>query len=263
MSKESIDTLVSELTHEEEWRRMRATAACLAGGPRAVHALTQALQTGDVPLRVEAAAMLSRIKDPAAGVALVELIRDPEETVRQAAFTALEQMAGNLDDDTAAGLVRNLHESPDEDVRHRVRQLLGVIPNAITPLCDMLKHPDEDAQTTAATILEHLLDPRSADGLIDAMASPAVREIAVRTLKKLSAVRDRIDATFHALRDVEGGAGKSAETAKPEAAKIAPKATDQPEARASAPAEPRGDKPAARKIESKGTTPARLLPARI
>ena len=74
------------------------------------------------------------------------------------------------------------------------------------PLCDMLKHPDEDAQTTAATILEHLLDPRSADGLIDAMASPAVREIAVRTLKKLGAVRDRIDATFHALRDVEGPA---------------------------------------------------------
>jgi HEAT repeat protein len=204
MSKESIDTLVSELTHEEEWRRMRATAACLAGGPRAVHALTQALQTGDVPLRVEAAGMLSRIKDPAAGVALVALIRDPEETVRQAAFAALEQMAGNLDDDTAAGLVRNLHESPDADVRHRVRQLLGVIPNAITPLCEMLKHPDAEAQTTAATILEHLLDPRSADGLIDAMASPAVREIAVRTLKKLGAIRDRIDATFNALRDVEG-----------------------------------------------------------
>lgn len=94
---------------------MRATAACLAGGPRAVHALTQALQTGDVPLRVEAAAMLSRIKDPAAGVALVTLIRDPEATVRQAAFAALEQMAGNLDDETAAGLVRTLHESPDEE----------------------------------------------------------------------------------------------------------------------------------------------------
>ena len=77
------------------------------------------------PLRVEAAAMLSRIKDPAAGLSLVGLLRDPEETVRQAAFAALEQMAGNLDDETAAGLVRNLHESPDEDVRSRVRQLLG------------------------------------------------------------------------------------------------------------------------------------------
>lgn len=52
----------------------------------------------------------------------------------------------------------------------------------------MLKHPDAEAQATAATILEHLLDPRSADGLIDAMASPAVRDIAVRTLKKLGAV---------------------------------------------------------------------------
>ena len=71
MSKESIDTLVSELTHEEEWRRMRATAACLAGGPRAVQALTQALESGDVALRVEAAAMLSLINDPAAGLSLV------------------------------------------------------------------------------------------------------------------------------------------------------------------------------------------------
>ena len=149
MSKESIDTLVSELTHEEEWRRMRATAACLAGGPRAVRALTQALATGDAPLRVEAAGMLSRIKDPAAGLSLVGLLRDPEETVRQAAFAAIEQMAGNLDDETAAGLVRNLHESPDEDVRSRVRQLLGLIPNAITPLCEMLTHPEVEAQTTA------------------------------------------------------------------------------------------------------------------
>ena len=101
-------------------------------------------------------------------------------------------------------MVRNLHESPDEDVRNRVRQLLGLIPNAITPLCEMLTHPEVEAQTTAAMILEHLLDPRSADGLIDAMASPAVRDSAVRTLKKLGAIRDRIDATFNVLRDVEG-----------------------------------------------------------
>ena len=44
----------------------------------AVHALTQALQTGDVPLRVEAAAMLSRIKDPARVLPWSTLILDPE-----------------------------------------------------------------------------------------------------------------------------------------------------------------------------------------
>ena len=43
MAKESIETLVSELVHEEDWRRMRATAACLSGGPRAVQALIHAL----------------------------------------------------------------------------------------------------------------------------------------------------------------------------------------------------------------------------
>lgn len=183
---------------------MRATAACLAGGPRAVRALTHALATGDATLRVEAAGMLSRIKDPAAGVALVGLLRDSEETVRHAAFAAIEQMAGNVDDETAAALVRNLHESPDEDVRNRVRQLLGLIPNAIMPLCDMLTHPETDAQATAAEILEHLLDPRSVDGLINAMAFPVVRDTAVRTLKKLGAIRERIDASFNALRDIEG-----------------------------------------------------------
>ena len=30
MPKETIETLVSELVHEEDWRRMRATAACVA-----------------------------------------------------------------------------------------------------------------------------------------------------------------------------------------------------------------------------------------
>jgi HEAT repeat protein len=55
----------------------------------------------------------------------------------------------------------------------------------------------------AADILEHLLDSRSADALVDAMADPALQETAVRTLKKLSAIRARIDETFNALRDVE------------------------------------------------------------
>ena len=52
MAKETIETLVLELTHEEEWRRMRATAACLAGGPRAVHALIHVFTTGDTALAI-------------------------------------------------------------------------------------------------------------------------------------------------------------------------------------------------------------------
>ena len=59
MAKESIETLVLELTHEEEWRRMRATAACLAGGPRAVKALVP--PRGEATYKIEAGAGSTRI----------------------------------------------------------------------------------------------------------------------------------------------------------------------------------------------------------
>jgi HEAT repeat protein len=56
----------------------------------------------------------------------------------------------------------------------------------------------------AAALLEHLLESASADALVDAMGDPDLSEVAVRTLKKLGAIRDRIDAAMNALRDVEG-----------------------------------------------------------
>src|ERR1043165_9697094 len=101
MAKESIETLVSELVHEEDWRRMRATAACLSGGPRAVQALIYVMETSLSTLKPEAAAMLARISDPQAGVPLVSLLHNEDETARKAGALALEHMAGVLDETTA------------------------------------------------------------------------------------------------------------------------------------------------------------------
>lgn len=203
MPKESLETLIAELVHEEDWRRMRATAACLSGGPKAVDGLIHALQTGSSALKIEAAGMLARIKDPRGGVPLVRLLRDQDEAVRKAGALALEQMAGVLDEAAASALVQDLYELKEEGQRRLVTALLGVIPNAIAPLTTMLRHPDEEARVTAAAILEHLLDPRSADALVDAMADPVVRDTAVRTLKTLNAIRERIDQAFDALRSVD------------------------------------------------------------
>jgi HEAT repeat protein len=204
MSKETIETLVSELVHEEDWRRMRATAACVAGGPRAVQALVEALQSGTPELKKEVAAMLSRIKDPQSGVALVSLLEDDDAAVRKAGATALEQMAGILDTDTASALVALLPKYQEGEARQVMTHLVGAIPTAVIPLCTMLKHPDPEAQITAARMLDQLLDPRSIDAFIDAMGQPAVQDIAVGTLKKLGAIRERIDSMFNALRDIEG-----------------------------------------------------------
>jgi HEAT repeat protein len=204
MAKETIETLIAELVHEEDWRRMRATAACLSGGPKAVQGLVHALQTGSPALKIEAASMLARIKDPHAGVALVRLLHDQDASVRKAGAQALEQMAGVLEPDAAAALVQDLHELKDEEIRTLVTALLGIIPNAIDPLCRLLRHPDCEARLMAAALLEHLLESASADALVDAMGDPDLSEVAVRTLKKLGAIRDRIDAAMNALRDVEG-----------------------------------------------------------
>ena len=158
-----------------------------AGGPRAVQALVEVLRSGMPELNREAAAMLARIKDPQAGVALVGLLEDGEEAVRKAGATALEQMAGVLDAETASALVALLPRTREADSRQLVTHLIGAVPTAVAPLCEMMRHPDPNAQVAAATMLEHFLDPRSVDAFIDAMA-----------------IRERIDDSFNALRDVEG-----------------------------------------------------------
>src|SRR5207249_4869407 len=125
MPKEALETLIAELVHEEDWRRMRATAMCLKGGPQAVDGLIHAIETGTPALKSEAAGMLARIRDPRAGVALVGALRDEDASVRKAAALALEHMAGVLDVATASVLVEELAKSQDEHHRKAVVTLLG------------------------------------------------------------------------------------------------------------------------------------------
>lgn len=206
MAKESIETLIAELVHEEDWRRMRATAACVQGGTKAVLALIHALETAEPALKTEIAGMLARLKDPKGGVPLVRLLRDPDETVRKAAALALEQMAGVLDAAAAEALVHELSVSQNDAQRQAVTKLIGAMPNAVGPVCAMLKHPEASVRQTAVEMLGHLLEPASADALVDAMMDPVLRDTATGTLKKLSAIRDRIDQTFNGLREIEGSA---------------------------------------------------------
>ena len=200
MPKETLDVIVSELTHEEDWRRMRATATCLKGGPNVVDLVIKAMRDGAPSYQMEAARMLARIRDPRAGVPLVTLLRSDDAGVREAVVASLEHMAGVVNEEAAAVLVALLTE---DGLRDAVTGLLGVIPTSIGPLTARLKDPDEAARVQAAGILDQLLDPRAADALVDAMGDPAVRNMAIRTLQKLSAIRDRIDEIMDELRNVE------------------------------------------------------------
>jgi len=200
MPRETFETIISELDHEEDWRRMRATSTCMKGGPKAVEAIIQAIGTGTSHYKIEAIRMLARLGDPRAGLALTGLMKDEDEEVRQTTFDSLEHLAGVLDESTAAALLEHLQ---DERIRERVTSLLGVIPTSIGPLSERLKDPDETIRQRAAEILAQLLDPRSADAFVDAMADPNLRDLATDTLRKLGAIRDRVDQILDDLRDIE------------------------------------------------------------
>jgi HEAT repeat protein len=200
MPRETFETIISELDHEEDWRRMRATSTCMKGGPKAVEAIIQAIGHGTTHYKIEAIRMLARLGDPRAGIALAGVMKDDDENVRQATLEALEHMAGILDEATAAALLEHLQ---DDRIRDRITTLLGAIPTSIGPLSERLKDPDESIRERAAEILAQLLDPRSADAFVDAMSDPNLRDLATDTLRKLGAIRDRIDQLLDDLRTVD------------------------------------------------------------
>jgi HEAT repeat protein len=157
MARETFETIIAELDHEEDWRRMRATSTCMKGGPKAVEAIIQAIGHGTTHYKIEAIKMLARLGDPRAGLALAGLMKDENDEVRQATMDALEHLAGVLEEPTAAALLEHLQ---DDRIRDRVTTLLGVIPTSIRPLSERLKDPDETVRQRAAEILAQLLDPR-------------------------------------------------------------------------------------------------------
>src|SRR2546425_1466199 len=197
--RDKTEDLVKELIHEEDWKRMNATAELLKRGPDAVRHLLAALTDENPRLRAEVALMLWRIKDRTAGVPIVKLLTDPEPIVRTAAAEALQHVA---DDAALAALVRLLEEPEPRDT---AAAGLGRFedPRALEPLVAMLKSQDPTARRMAAEALEQLADPRSADAWIEAMGDPDLRVIASRSLKHIGALRERIDGILNGLRDLE------------------------------------------------------------
>jgi HEAT repeat protein len=198
--KDRTEDLVRELVHEEDWKRMNATAELLKRGPEAVtHLIKDGLSAENAALRTEAIRMLGRIKDRAAGVPIIQLLKDPDPTVREAVTEAIPHVA----DTEALGVLVKLLE--DETTRDTAAAVLGRLkdPGALEPLSAMMKSQDPTARRMAAEALEQLADPRSVDAWIEAMADPALVEIASQSLKRIADLRERITEILDRLRDIE------------------------------------------------------------
>src|SRR2546427_8258252 len=144
--RDKTEDLVKELIHEEDWKRMNATAELLKRGPDAVRHLLAALTDENPRLRAEVALMLWRIKDRTAGVPIVKLLTDPEPIVRTAAAEALQHVA---DDAALAALVRLLEEPEPRDT---AAAGLGRLedPRALEPPGALLQSPEPTRPRAAA-----------------------------------------------------------------------------------------------------------------
>jgi HEAT repeat protein len=199
--KDLTQDLVKDLVHDEDWKRMNATAELLKRGPEAVkHLVDDGLSADNATLRAEAARMLGRIKDRTAGVSIVELLKDSDAGVREAAVEALPHVT-----DTPAlhALVKFLEH---ESTRDMAAEVLGRVKDsgALEPLAAMLKSQDATARRMAAEALEQLADSRSVDVWVEAMAYPDLIGIASRSLKHIAELRERISEILDRLRDIEG-----------------------------------------------------------
>ena len=198
--KDRTEDLVKDLIHEEDWKRMNATAELLKRGPEAVrHLIAKGLSDGNARLRTEAVKMLGRIKDRTAGLPTVQLLKDPDPEVREAVTEAVGHVAD------AAALRALVQLLEDEATRDVASEVLGRLkdPAAMEPLVAMMKSQDPMARRMAAEALEQLADPRSVDAWVEAMAYPDLLDIASRSLKRISDLRDRITEILDRLRDIE------------------------------------------------------------
>jgi len=197
--RDKTEDLVKDLIHEEDWKRMNATSELLKRGPESVRHLLAALSDENPRLRAEVVHMLGRIKDRTAGAPVVGLLKDPDAKVRESTAEAIGHVA---DGAALAALVQLLEEEAHRDM---AAEVLGRLkdPAALEPLTAMLKSRDQKARLMAAEALEQLADPRSVDAWIEAMAYPDLREIASRSLKRISDLRERIAEILNRLRDSE------------------------------------------------------------
>src|SRR3989442_1502439 len=209
--RDKTEDLVKELIHEEDWKRMNATAELLKRGPDAVRHLLAALTDENPRLRAGVALMLWRIEamdDPDLRViasrslkhigelreridGILNGLRDLEDTV------ALEEArVGVVMNLMALGrpAVSDLREALEDGhwmVREVAAQALGLIGDlrAVEPLLRKAKADrDMGVRESCIKALGEFGDARAVEVLVEAVNVPTTRLAASEGLSKIKDV---------------------------------------------------------------------------
>lgn len=163
----------------------RATAALIDMGPLAVDELTAALSNPNARIRLGAAQVLGKIKDPRAIVPLIIALKDQDWQVEREASASLTAIDHP---NRVSALIMALK---DKDIRPRTTaaQILGRTkdPRVVEPLIEALKDRHPEMRRLAATGLGRAMDLRATQPLIRAMrdTNPEVQRAAADALGQI------------------------------------------------------------------------------
>ncbi|HEU4506727.1 MAG TPA: HEAT repeat domain-containing protein [Pyrinomonadaceae bacterium] len=150
--------------------------------------LAMRLAEGDETTRLHAAETISENESYDAA-SLLDALSDDSWRVRRAAIKGVSQRAApEAISALMSSMVAN-HQNPSL-LNSALQVLASTDVDTVSPLLDLLKHPDADLRMQSALALGEQRDNRAAEGLIEALndEDPNVRYHAIEALGKLKAV---------------------------------------------------------------------------
>ncbi len=161
-----LDTLISELSSEDEARAARALSQIPQHGEPALKFLLNLLASPEPDQRWWAIMALSSIDDPRANKALIESLSDEDATVRQCAAAGLRQ---HPVPDAVPRLIETLGDEDRLLARLASGALASAGSDAIPPLSQAMKSDVPQVRIEAARALGQTGDPDAIPTLFAAL----------------------------------------------------------------------------------------------
>lgn len=227
-NRHTFEALLSGLESSEAPVRKAASDALVKIGTPILNNLISVLESGKTHMKVSAIEVLGKIQNPATIDAIVTLLKDPDQTIIEAAIDALDHLGWKPDREetgaiywiakerwdkcteleaTAIPFLLKRVQQPEtgKDIQREISFALAQMGTpAVVPLISILEDSNPLLREISARVLGEINDPRAIDPLVQLLTDStwATRRAAAQSLGKMNSQK-AIDPLLKLLSDKE------------------------------------------------------------